>query len=70
MVLPAWPVSGGTTVRRYKLGKVPMFRKLFLLSKIYFRILKLFRLKELELKGSKMARGSTFNVYYWVGVNF
>ena len=41
---------------------MPKFRKLFLLPKIVFRILELFRLTELELKGSKMGRESTLKM--------
>ena len=50
--------------------KVPQFRELFLGPKIDFRILELFRLKELELKRPKMIPESILYPYYRVGVNF
>ena len=49
---------------------MPQFRELFLGPKIDFRILELFRLKELELKRPKMIPESILYPYYRVGVNF
>ena len=57
-------------ISSYKKGKVPQFRELFLGPKIDFRILELFRLKELELKRPKMIPESILYPYYRVGVNF
>ena len=49
---------------------MPKFRKLFLHPKIVFRILELFRLTELELKGSKMGREGILYLNYRAGGNF